>query len=75
MSQKQLGLLGTGAAGVFSFRFVLAATTRLVAQILEIHLHLLTGLLDRCLRYRHQRQTGVKSFYIVLVFTNYYYYK
>lgn len=49
MSQKQPGLFRTWAAGVFSFRFVLTATTRLVAQILEIHLHLLTGLLDRCL--------------------------
>lgn len=35
----------TWTAGVFSLGFVLTAAAGLVAEILEIHLHLLTGLL------------------------------
>lgn len=39
----------TWTAGVFSLRFVLTAAAGLVTQILEVHLHLLISLLDRCL--------------------------
>lgn len=39
-------VIPTWAAGVFSLSFVLTATAGLITQILEIHLHLLTGLLD-----------------------------
>lgn len=37
----------TRAACIFSLSFILTATTSLITQILEVHLHLLTGLLHR----------------------------
>lgn len=46
MVQEELSLFCTWAAGVFPLSFILTATTSLITQILEIHLHLLTGLLD-----------------------------
>ncbi len=39
----------TGAADVISLSFILAAATRLVSQILKIHLHLFTVLLHGAL--------------------------
>lgn len=36
----------TRAAGVFSLCFILTAAASLITQILEVHLHLFTGLLD-----------------------------
>lgn len=50
----------TWAAGVFSLSLVLTATTSLITQILEIHLHLFAGLLDRCLRCRDTSSTTLK---------------
>lgn len=64
------GLFVTWAAGVLSLSFVLTATTSLITQILEIHLHLLTGLLDRCLRCRDMTKELLEYFlehFLVLI--------